>query len=142
MSSSTPKTTNKISLRFIRDTNDSNRDDILSISPTEDFNIMEMKFEDKHGNFISKTRITESDLRNYFTAVLPLLKYDADPYKSVQFFFPQFPSVLINTPDLSDYLNSNVMKMVEMTYNGWYFDHEDFSDEREDEPSHSCQCKY
>ena len=142
MSSTTPKNTKKITLRFIRDMNNSKRDDILTILPTEDFNIMEMKFEDNDGNFISKTRITETDLHNYFTAVLPLLKNDADPYKSVQFFFPQFPSVLINTSDLNDYLNSNIMKMVETTYNGWYFDHEDFSDEREEEPSHSCQCEY
>jgi hypothetical protein len=100
----------------------SKSDDIIKIRPSEDNErLLNVLYLDKD----SKKNYTFDDSWDnvvlYLQRILTVLPYDSDPFKSVQFTLPAYPSVMIKVEDLEyeeKYL-ATVFDMMKSVVNGW-----------------------
>jgi hypothetical protein len=100
----------EIQVRFIRFHTDSTRDDILRITRLAD-NSNRVVYTEKSDNsdVVDILTCTHQQLLSYLYRVFWLTTLDEDPFKSVQFFIPGFPTFLVsvaalkqNTPSILD----------------------------------------
>ena len=100
----------EIQMRFIRFHTDSTRDDILRITRlAENSNRIVYTEKSDNSDVVDILTCTHQQLLSYLYRVFWLTTLDEDPFKSVQFFIPGFPTFLVsvatlkqNTPSILD----------------------------------------
>lgn len=100
----------EIQVRFIRFHTDSTRDDILRITRlAENSNRIVYTEKSDNSDVVDILTCTNHQLLSYLYRVFWLTTLDEDPFKSVQFFIPGFPTFLVsvaalkqNTPSILD----------------------------------------
>jgi hypothetical protein len=105
-----------ITVQLVRDTNDSSKDDLITIRQTTDSDIIFLSYKDRKSNSFHEVRMTKRSMSEYFISLFHILSYDQDPYIHVQVNFPAFPSVLLKTDDLeNDSLRDRLQSMLWFT---------------------------
>jgi hypothetical protein len=87
-------------IQLIRDSNDSTRDDTITIRKTEYDNLVSLCYKDRFSNSQHEVFVEKSSASEYCISLFHVLSYDNDPFKHVQVNFPAFPSVLLDASDL------------------------------------------
>jgi len=100
----TMKSHETITFQLVRDTNDSSKDDIITIRQTTDSDIIFLSYKDRKSNSFHEVRMTKRSMSEYCISLFHILSYDEDPFIHVQVNFPAFPSVLLKADDLQDNL--------------------------------------
>lgn len=94
------KTHRSIMIQLIRDSNDSARDDMITIRQTEDDNLVSLCYKDRMSSSQHEVLLEKDSVSEYCISLFHVLSYDNDPFKHVQVNFPAFPSVLLDVNDL------------------------------------------
>jgi hypothetical protein len=100
----TMKSHETITFQLVRDTNDSSKDDTITIRQTTDSDIIFLSYKDRKSNSFHEVRMTKRSMSEYCISLFHILSYDEDPFIHVQVNFPAFPSVLLKADDLQDNL--------------------------------------
>jgi hypothetical protein len=100
----TMKSHETITFQLVRDTNDSSKDDTITIRQTTDSDIIFLSYKDRKSNSFHEVRMTKRSMSDYCISLFHILSYDEDPFIHVQVNFPAFPSVLLKADDLQDNL--------------------------------------
>ena len=94
------KTHTSFTIQLIRDSNDSTRDDIITIRQTEHDDIVSLCYKDRMSTSQHEVFVEKNSASEYCISLFHVLSYDNDPFKHVQVNFPAFPSVLLDPNDL------------------------------------------
>lgn len=111
-----------ITVQLVRNTNDSSKDDIITIRQTTDSDIIFLSYKDRNSNSFHEVRMTRRSMSEYFLSLFHILSYDEEPFIHVQVNFPAFPSVLLKVNDLRgeslrDRLQSMLWFTMEQSFN-------------------------
>lgn len=122
---------NNIVVRFIRNGNNSNHDDVVHVSPVwevvdDEISIegyrVSMNFSKAASvNNVSKTveQVVSADkLVLYLSSLLQLVVNDTDPFENVQVDLPTAPSVMFRPESLQSSLYP-ILGLVEVTLHSW-----------------------
>ena len=91
-----------IQLRFIRrGSNDPDRDDILKVTKLGE-NSLRIVYTEKneYDSFTDYLQVNYNQFISYIYRMITLLTLDEDPFQSVQFFIPGYPTMLISVATL------------------------------------------
>jgi hypothetical protein len=89
---------NSITVQLIRDSNNSKRDDLVTIKPTG-YDTVRMVFKDRDNNSEHTLDMSRSAVSTYFLNLFDILSYDKEPYEAVQVNFPGFPCTYMSQKD-------------------------------------------
>lgn len=149
-------TKNTLTIHFVRDADNSSRDDVLKVTSADDGWVL-VKYHDKEANIKNMSFMKETGFMSYMESLFSLMRYDSSPYQSVQISAPCHPQILISSADLSndDCINS-IGNVLSSCWRIWYpftaktadtddDDECDEVDEDEDEEEdahyfHGCHC--
>jgi len=111
----------RIQINFIRDSNDSNTDDVMRIRASEvSQNLYRVEYEDRTVTARNRLLATEGEVLDYVYSVFTLLPIDDDPFESVQITCPTFPSVLLRVKDLGRaQVQGAVTTIIKTTMRNW-----------------------
>lgn len=147
---------NKLTIHFQRDTDNSSRDDVLTVMQADDSWVM-VKYHDKDANVKNVSFMKETGFMSYMEGLFSLMRYDSSPYQNVQISAPCHPQILISSADLSndDCINS-IGNVLSSCWRIWYpftaktadADEDDDVEMEEDEDEggedthyfHGCHC--
>ena len=105
-----------ITVQLVRNTNDSSKDDVITIRQTTDSDIIFLSYKDRHSNSFHEVRMTRNMMGEYCVSLFHILSYDEDPFVYAQVNFPAFPSVLLKVHDLrADSLRQRLQSMLWFT---------------------------
>ena len=114
-----------IVLRFIRDININNKDDMISISPLPNGNYSiktkyaDMSINNRNHNIYVQT-LTYYNVFNYIHSLMILLIHDDKPFQSIQFDVPNTPSVIIQINKLDSHqLYTAINSILHVTLDSW-----------------------
>jgi hypothetical protein len=139
---------NTLTVHFVRDSDDSSRDDVLTVRSADD-GWVTVKYHDKVSDIKNLSFMKEEGFMKYMESMLSLLQYDSAPYQSVQISAPCHPLVLISVTDLSndDCINT-IGNVLSSCWRIWYPFSARTSDvileEDEEEDTHQfygCHCE-
>ena len=134
---SSSKNLSSVQINIIRSLNNQKMDDTIRIRPTNNNNIVEFRYTDAVNNGRHELRLTADEVRLYFVSLFHILKYDTDPFVSVQVTFPAFPCILLNVKDLeSESLRLRIQSMIEFTLKTSFAK----MDDCDDMPPLECAC--
>ena len=91
-----------IQMRFIRrGSNDPDRDDILKVTKLGE-NSLRIVYTEKneYDSFTDYLQVNYNQFISYIYRMITLLTLDEDPFQSVQFFIPGYPTLLISVATL------------------------------------------
>jgi len=83
-------------------------DDTINISPIMDR--FRITFKSRHHNIHHLMYCTEEETFRYVDDLVHLLPSDAEPYSSIQFNFPCFPSVIYSLATLNNIVVRNTVR--------------------------------
>ena len=122
---------NIIVIRFIRNTQNSNLDDVVRVSPVWEEVDDEMSIQAYRvrmniskagcGDNVSKKYeqvVSGSKLTLYLSSLLRLVVHDDEPFEHIQVDLPMAPSVVYTTQQLEKSLY-NILGLVEVTLHSW-----------------------
>jgi len=97
-------------------------DDVIKIQPSQDKQgLLNVYYKDKE----SKKNYTFDDtwekVAVYLRRIFTVLPYDSDPFESVQFTLPAYPSVMLKVEDIpyeEEFLQT-MFRMMRSVVNGW-----------------------
>ena len=105
-----------------RSKRDAKSDDIIKIRPSErNERLLNVYYEDKDSKKNYTFDDTWDNVVAYLKRILTVLPFDSDPFYSVQFTLPAYPSVMIRVDDL-DYEQTfvdTVFSMMKSVVDGW-----------------------
>ena len=109
-----------IQIRFIRrGPADPSRDDILIVTKLGDNSLRVVYTEKNHyDSFTDLLTITYAQLVSYIYRTIQLLTLDEDPFQSVQFFVPGYPTLLLGVDKLKEN-TGNILEMISFTMLNW-----------------------
>lgn len=96
------KTHNSISILFVRDTNNSKKDDSIVIRPTDTDNFFRVIYKDLINKSKHEIHMTAESLRSYILSLFHIVGYDTFPFDSMQISFPMFPCIMIDMKNMKD----------------------------------------
>ena len=96
------KTHNSISILFVRDTNNSKKDDSIVIRPTDTDNFFRVIYKDLINKSKHEIHMTSESLRSYIHSLFHIVGYDTFPFDSMQISFPMFPCIMIDMKNMKD----------------------------------------
>ena len=119
-------------IRFIRDINNSNKDDKLTITPIyhKSPETFEINFQYSscstlsNNDAIHKFNLKKDDILVYIRSIINLTSIDSEPFDSIQVDLPGFPTVLIKGVN-SDKILSNLYDSISIllsTNESWPFE--------------------
>lgn len=101
---------------------DATTDDIIKIRPSEkDVRLLNVYYNDKDSKKNYSFEDTWEHVATYLKRILTVLPLDSDPFYSVQFTLPAYPSIMIHVEDLEyeqEYIDT-VFAMMKSVVNGW-----------------------
>jgi hypothetical protein len=111
-----------IQLRFIRETRDvedeAQRDDLLKIVHQQD-NLLRFTYSERIDEPVDDTNtFTHQDAVSYLYRLFWITGIDEDPFRSVQFFIPGFPSFLLTVATVKQNLNS-ILDLFFSVFRAW-----------------------
>lgn len=109
-----------IQIRFIRKgSNDPDRDDILKIVKLGE-NSLRLVYSERnqYDSFTDYLLVNYSQMVAYIYRVITLLTLDEDPFQSVQFFVPGYPTMLIGVTTLKEQ-TPFILEMITSTLWNW-----------------------
>jgi hypothetical protein len=111
-----------IIIYLTRSKRNADSDDVIKIRPSEENdNLLNVYYLDKD----SKKNYTFDDNWDnvvvYLQRILQVLPYDSDPFYSVQFTLPAYPSLMIRVEDLNseEEFIDTIFDMMKSVVNGW-----------------------
>jgi len=113
----------KIQLRFIRETreaDDAQRDDILNIVHQQD-NLLRFTYSERSDDDSIETdtnTFTHQDAVSYLYRMFWITSIDEDPFRSVQFFIPGFPTFLMSVAAVKQNMN-NILDLFFSVFRAW-----------------------
>jgi hypothetical protein len=109
-----------ICIVLTRDAN-SNNDDLLRIRPDADNEgVYMVNYHDKNSKHKYEFTADWDHVEKYVSQVLSLLKYDEEPFKTVQFQFPSYPIIVVSPYQLgNDDLMDNIWNIFEAIGEDW-----------------------
>lgn len=112
-------TISSIMICLLRNGADSTKDDVIFIRPL-DTNCFRVRYQDKSSKKLYEFTDTWEEVSAYLAQIFAVLPYDDDPYKSVQFTLPAYPTILVNIQKLhNDEFMSKMWCMIESVAKGW-----------------------
>jgi hypothetical protein len=105
-----------------RSKKDADKDDLIKIRPsTENERLLNVYYKDKDSNKNYSFDDTWDNVVVYLKRILMVLPFDSDPFNSVQFTLPAYPSVMIRVDDIldSELFIQTVFDMMKSVVNGW-----------------------
>ncbi len=99
-------------------------DDRIVIKPID--RIPTVKYIDSLNDAKSYTlQLRECTLQHYIKILMKTLIYDEDPFWSVQFYFPGFPTILCTVEQITQKraLQKTILQMAELVYDHWMEEH-------------------
>lgn len=112
-----------IKIRLIRKPSlkDKSDDDIITVSRTYCDGVFKMKFQDKLSDTEFVTTLTKKGLVKYISTLFKVLTLDTEPYNHAQFFFPQYPSIMVDHDDFFDEeLQTTLKEATRSTIRAWH----------------------
>ena len=110
------KTHSSITFQMIRDTNDKNKDDMITIKQTDQDDIISLCYKDRLSSSQHEVYMNKKQVGEYCVSLFHILSYDTDPFKFVQVNFPAFPCVLLEPKDLQyESLRTRLQSMLWLT---------------------------
>ena len=109
-----------IQIRFIRrGSNDPNRDDILKLTKMGE-NTVRISYTEKneYDAFIDFLTVNYIQVIAYIYRTITLLTLDEDPFQSVQFFVPGYPTLMIGVDKLKEQ-TGYILEMISNTMINW-----------------------
>jgi len=108
-----------ITLRFIRDHDNAETDDLLKISFSNAYSY-KIVFKDGKDNLKNRaSNYSRQEVLQYLSNVLRLVAVDEQPYDSVQILAPNVPTVIISPQNLSSQMRDLIYDTVETTMDHW-----------------------
>ena len=114
----------KIQLRFIRETRDvedeDQRDDLLNIVHQQD-NLLRFTYSERSDDDSIDTdthTFTHQDAVSYLYRMFWITSIDEDPFRSVQFFIPGFPTFLMSVAAVKQNMNS-ILDLFFSVFRAW-----------------------
>lgn len=93
-------------------------DDVIKITPSID--LFKILYKDGQTGYASFFYATELDCVRYVEDLFYLLVDDTDPFASIQFSFPCFPSVMYKIPDFdTDVIRRTIRERLVSTLHNW-----------------------
>ena len=93
-------------------------DDVISITPVVDS--YKITYNDGHSNSIHFFYANQQEVVRYVEDLFYLLVDDIDPFTSIQFLFPCFPSVLYRIPDFDkSHIRRTIRDRLVATLQNW-----------------------
>lgn len=105
-----------------RSKKDSSKDDLIKVSPsTKNERLLTVYYKDKDSDKNYSFDDTWDNVLVYLKRILMVLPFDSDPFYSVQFTLPAYPSVMIHVDDIldDDVLIDTVFEMMKSVVDGW-----------------------
>lgn len=123
-----------IQLRFIRETRDDvddaeQNDDLLRIAHQQD-NLLRFTYSERIDEPVDDTHtFTHQDAVSYLYRLFWITGIDEDPFRSVQFFIPGFPSFLLSVSAVKQNMNS-ILDLFFSVFRSWPAVSDEVMDER------------
>jgi len=106
-------------IRCVRVDNNKNKDDVITISPTDKGNYSIKTFYGEINKSYTQT-ISYLNVFGYVHSLVTLLIHDDKPFEFIQFDIPNTPSVLFNIKSLDCYNMYNAINtLLHVTLNSW-----------------------
>lgn len=105
-----------------RSKKNADKDDLIKITPSSDNErLLTVFYKDKDSNKNYSFDDTWDNVLVYLKRILMVLPFDSDPFYSVQFTLPAYPSVMIRVEDIldDDVFIETVFEMMKSVVNGW-----------------------
>ena len=105
-----------------RSKKNTDKDDLIKISPsTTNERLLTVFYKDKDSNKNYSFDDTWDNVVTYLKRILMVLPFDSDPFYSVQFTLPAYPSVMIRVDDILDdvIFIETVFEMMKSVADGW-----------------------
>ena len=110
----------QIQIRFIRrGHNDPSRDDILKITKLGENSLRLVYMEkNQYDEFTDILQVNYTQFMAYMYRTITLLTLDEDPFQSVQFFVPCYPTLLLSVTTLKEH-TGYILEMMTTTLWNW-----------------------
>lgn len=110
---------NVASVLLLRNTNDKATDDKINIERIGDY--IRVKYNDTYSNVIQRLYISQEDFPRYIASLGVFYLKDTDPYKSIQFNFPGFPTIMLDNETLTSKKTQDaLLDAAELVATSWF----------------------
>lgn len=107
-------------ISFIRDMNNSTKDDHLSITPTTSQSVFNISYRDHLNKVRNLSTVGEREIFDFIDNVFNLLPLDRDPFTHYQVIAPAYPTVLLDIATMyNPAVRESVMSIVKNTLRNW-----------------------
>jgi hypothetical protein len=80
-----------------------------------------VKYNDSFSNIVQRLYVSQEDFPRYIASLGVFYLKDTEPYKSIQFNFPGFPTILLNNETLSSKKTQDaLLDAAEMVATSWF----------------------
>ncbi len=117
-----------IRIRFHRDSDDSDQDDIIRIKYVGDHRVR-VTYQNDEG-FSAEYVMCRGMLQTYLSSMFRLLAADKDPFQGVQIDLPLMPSMLLH-PHTLGWQETDIMKQINLQCDAWTSAEDDIFAEEE-----------
>lgn len=107
-----------LEIRFIRDSNTSLQDDVLSIIPNENSSrTYILTYTDHDSRVRNQLEATMDEITDFVYDAFELLAVDEEPFEYVQLTAPAFPTVLVSSRRLenSEFVRDSLVRVIRNT---------------------------
>lgn len=111
-----------IVVHLTRSKQDASQDDVIKIRPSkQNDRLLNVYYNDRESEKNYSFDDTWDNVVTYLERIFAILPYDSDPFYSVQFTLPAYPSVMIRVHDLPDDTEfvDTVFLMMKSVVDGW-----------------------
>ncbi len=111
-----------IVIHFTRPKEDADADDVIKIRPSEvKQGLLNVYYKDKHSDKNYSFDDNWENIAAYLRRILAVLPSDSDPFSSVQFTLPAYPSLMMKVKNLpyEEEFVKTVFRMMKSVVNGW-----------------------
>jgi hypothetical protein len=99
-------------------------DDKINIERIGEY--IRVKYTDTHSNIVQRLYVSQEDFPRYIASLGVFYLKDTEPYKSIQFNFPGFPTILLNNETMSSKKTQDaLLDAAEMVATSWFTEEED-----------------
>ena len=117
---------NLASIRLLRNTavNAKDTDDSISIERIGAY--IRIKYMDSFSNIIQRLYVSADDFPRYISTIGTFYLKDTDPYKAIQFNFPGFPMIMLDSTNLANKKTQDaLLDAAYLTSASWFSDEDE-----------------
>jgi hypothetical protein len=110
---------NTASVLLLRNVNDKAKDDKINIERIGDY--IRVKYTDTFSDSVQRLYISQEDFPRYIASLGVFYLKDTDPYKSIQFNFPGFPTIMLDNATMSNKKTQDaLLDAAELVATSWF----------------------